>query len=177
MAIGRGYIEVARMILQHTTGEGLEERDAEGRTALQLAVSDRSHGMLAFLLEHGAMANIKDGNGVTPLMKAALGDSLTAVQLLAQHVGEQGLQERDQEGRTALHCAIGRCGMRMPGARAMRRYDLASSDLIQALLEAGADPSITDREGRTPRALAMEMRLQRCGGLCEVRIHAIEDKP
>jgi ankyrin repeat protein len=170
MAIGRGYIEVARMLLQHMEGEGLEEKDKQGRTAMHLAASDCAYDILAlnFLLEHGATANIKDCNGVTPLMNAALGGSLTGVQLLVQHVGEQGLQERDQEGRTVLHCAIG--GSATPLGAISFYYDGTFSTMVQALLEAGADPSITDREGRTPRALAMEFGLQRCGGLFEVML-------
>jgi ankyrin repeat protein len=174
VAIRRGDIEVARMILQHTEGEGLEARDEQGKTVLQLAVYDGSHVILALLLEHGAIASSKDGNGVTPLMNAALGDSLTSVQLLIQHVGEQGLQERDQKGRTALHYAIARFCRVMPGSAEARHCDFPSLAMVQVLLEAGVDPSITDRAGRTPRALAMEIGLQRCGRMCEVRIHAIE---
>jgi ankyrin repeat protein len=176
LAIKRADIEVAQVLLQHLEGEGLEARDKQGRTAMHLAASACAYDIRAlnFLLEHGATANIKDGNGVTPLMNAALGGSLTGVQLLVRHVGEQGLQERDQEGRTVLHCAIGGSA-RAFGAISFY-YDGTFSTMVQALLEAGADPSITDREGRTPRALAMEIGLQRCGGLCEVRIHAVVDE-
>jgi ankyrin repeat protein len=174
LAIKRADIEVAQVLLQHLEGEGLEARDKQGRTALHLTVSDRAHydiPALKLLLEHGATANTKDGNGVTPLMNMVLRGSLTSVQLLVQHVGEQGLQERDQEGRTALHCAIGRSATLMWAGRYFDRTSLA---MVQVLLEAGADPFITDREGRTPRALAMEIGLQRCGRMCEVRIHAIQ---
>jgi hypothetical protein len=66
--------------------------------------------------------------------------------MLVQHIGTQGLQETDNQGRTILHRAV----------------EKGHHEAVKILLLAGADPTITDNEGRTPRALA-EGEVERAG--------------
>lgn len=92
------------------------------------------------LLSRGAHSSIKDTYGNTPFLSASSGGHLKVVQLFLQHLGELALEERDQDGRTALHLASCR----------------GRDELVRCLLLAGADPTIRDDGGRTPRELAEE---------------------
>jgi ankyrin repeat protein len=93
---------------------------------------------VALLLDKGAHTNSRDDIGMTPLMLACNYGHRGVVKMLVQHMGDQGLDERSDCGWTALHYA------------ANRGHD----EVVRFLLFAGADPTITDSRGRTPRALA-----------------------
>jgi ankyrin repeat protein len=67
-------------------------------------------------------------------------------------MGTQGLDERDNLGCTALHCAA----------------QEGHKKVLKLLLLAGADPMIANNEGRTPRRVAKEMRYRECVKVFEV---------
>lgn len=102
---------------------------------------------MAFLLNEGADATTSGRDGMTPLMRAATGAHLDVMHLLLEHTGGWGLDAQDGWGQTALHHAL---AYRIPS-----HY---RDDVVRSLLLAGADPSIRDNQGRTPRALAEESR-------------------
>jgi ankyrin repeat protein len=148
-AAAGGHVGMAQMLLELQGGQGLDEGDHTGKTALHCAVGGGHAEAAAWLLRNGAGASIRDRYGMTPLMWAGAfgmtplmwvgdGGHLGALKILLQEVGEEGLRERDVRGRTVLHHAT------------MYNHEEA----VQALLLAGADPTIKDNEGRTPRALA-----------------------
>lgn len=135
------HVGTAEMLLQHTGGRGLDDRDVEGEAALHQAAAGGHEEMVAWMLRHGAQADIGGQFDMTPLIYACKGGRVGVVRIFAQHLGAKRLDERDdEEGWTALH-------------QAARR---GRADTVRALLFAGADPSITDWSGRTPRTLAQE---------------------
>jgi ankyrin repeat protein len=146
MACTANCVGVVKLLLQHPEGEGLEQRDLTGCTALSHAAFRCHPEVVALLLNERARTNSAGHNGRTPLMKAATihsgmvpeRDSLRVVQMLLQQMKGQGLDERDCEGLTALHLAAGQ----------------GKETVIRCLLLAGADPTITDRWGRSPHAFA-----------------------
>jgi ankyrin repeat protein len=159
-AAAYGQLEVVRLLIEkganiNTTGHG-------GSTALHYAVPHGHEEVLALLLRKGAHANTRDQYGMTPLMRACDNGYLGMVKMLVQYLGDQGLNERDNlSGWTVLH----------------RAADGGHNELTRFLLLAGADPTITDHEGRTPRALAEEnhymsrirARRARCLAVFQVR--------
>jgi ankyrin repeat protein len=141
------------MLLEHMGGGALQETDDKGRTALHWAACRGHEAVVAFLLEQGAQANRMDVFSKTPLMWAYEKGHLGVVRMLAEHMGEEGLKEKHAKGRTVLHWAV------------KKGYHEA----VKILLLAGADPTITDNEGRTPRALAEEKGQHKCVAVFAVR--------
>jgi ankyrin repeat protein len=136
-AAAYGQLGVARLLIAR--GASINATGHEGSTALHYAVPHGHEEVLALLLRKGAHANTRDQYGMTPLMRACDNGYLGMVKMLVQYLGDQGLNERDNlSGWTALH----------------RAADGGHNELTRFLLLAGADPTITDHEGRTPRALA-----------------------
>lgn len=73
----------------------------------------------------------------TPLMLACTrGHDLVVREILSLPEGKRDMDERDEQGETALH-------------RAVKSKSPGRNSLIRALLRAGADTTIKDTEGRT----------------------------
>jgi ankyrin repeat protein len=153
-ASSRGHLSVVRVLLQHTGGQGLDDRGMAGCTALHSAAYAGREEVAAFLLSQGAQPNATDDQGSTPLIKAATNGRLSAAKVLLQHVGEEGRQARDHLGKTALHCAVyGKC-----------------EEMLRVLLLAGVDPSIRDARGRRPEEVARRGGPRGCVSVFEVRM-------
>jgi ankyrin repeat protein len=133
-----GQLGVVTLLIER--GASLNTTAARGRTALHYAAGWGYEEVAALLLDKGAHANSRDQYGTTPLMRACVNGNLSVVRMLLQHRQGQGLQERSDRGWTALHNAA----------------SSGHEEVVRFLLLAGADPTITNNEGRTPRALAEE---------------------
>jgi ankyrin repeat protein len=125
--------------------QGLEERSNDGWTALHYAARTGHEEVMSFLLRHGAQANIRDGQGVTPLMVASWEGHMGGVRALLRHRNVQELNERKADGQTALHMAC---------VTSYAKDAEVAKEIVRALLLAGADPTVVDDEGDTPRAFA-----------------------
>jgi cytohesin len=136
-----GDLELVQMVLTATEGQGLEERDRGGGTVLHNAAFTGTQELMRFLLSQGVQADIKNNGQETALMTACYYGNQEVAQLLLKHTGGQGVNETNSEGRTALHLA-------------MTYQWRANSELVRALLVAGANPDTVDNGGRTPRQLA-----------------------
>ena len=90
------------------------------------------------LLVSGADPNLRDVYGWTPLMRAVYEERELIVQVLLEQPNV-ALNVSNDQGATALHLAA------VKGNEA----------LIRSLLLAGADPSMGDRNGRTPESMAV----------------------
>jgi ankyrin repeat protein len=131
-----GQLGVMRLLIER--GANTNATGHRGRTALYYAAEQGTEEVVALLLNKGAHANIGNEYGATPLMRACVHGNLGVVKVLVQHIGRQGLDETSNSGWGVLHYAA-RCG---------------HAEVVRCLFLAGADPTITENRGRTPRALA-----------------------
>lgn len=105
-AVCRGHLGMCTMLAQHIEEQhGHEDSTNLYATALFKAASNGYEELVAFLLGRGARADIRDGRGTTPLIKAAAYGYMGVVQMLLPHTGTRGLEENDDRGETALYAA------------------------------------------------------------------------
>jgi ankyrin repeat protein len=145
LASWEGRVKVVRYLLD----EGVEVNKPEGpagpvkgRTALYLAAERGCTSVVRLLVKRGADPARANVFGWSPLIVACREGHSGIVRFLLAHPSAAAalINRRTNHGRTALWYACER------GYR----------DIVRALLEAGADPTIADNEGITPRAIAEE---------------------
>jgi ankyrin repeat protein len=112
-------------------------RDADsGETGLHIVTKRTDASWVGFLLQFGANPNAKDREGNTPLILAAIGRWTDGVRIFTTIKAQVDIQNR--LGETAL-------------LKAVQNRD---SFMAKQLLDAGANPDISDNSGTTPRGLA-----------------------
>jgi len=144
------YDRDAILPLLQQSGNGLNERDADGNTALHrasMAYNDNSCEKVPALIASGADINATNFQGRTPLHVAVEkigmwpsnpgGPSNAILTLIA---AKANVNAQDNEGMTPLHVLALADSMFRPNA-------------AQALLDAGANPNLRDKHGRTPAHL------------------------
>jgi ankyrin repeat protein len=150
-AVWHGHVDVVRLLLERGA-EINQADDSTGGTALHLAVARGHEEVVSLLLTSGADPSIKGYRGKTALMLALLGGYVAVVLLLLRSMERRGLDERDEDGCTAVWYAC--------------RWGHA--DVVRALLLAGADHTIADNDDRTPLQLAEEREHHDCVALIHV---------
>lgn len=65
-AAGSGRLGMVRLLLQHMEGQGLEDQDEDGATALHSAAVGNAGEVVRFLLLAGANPTARDNSGRTP---------------------------------------------------------------------------------------------------------------
>lgn len=137
-AIYRRDYQVLALQLQ---GEAVNERDAHGFTPLIHAIlaTPVDATLVAFLLAHGADANLPDGQDRwTPLHFAAREQKLDILEMLL--AAGANIDAIDSRQRTPLWRSVWGPG--------------TNKDVVLALLRAGADPERPDQGGLSPREVA-----------------------
>ncbi|XP_048239578.1 uncharacterized protein LOC124112111 isoform X2 [Haliotis rufescens] len=124
-------------------------QDSDGNTALHcslLSDEGHSHEVIQALVEKGADVGIKNKEGETPLHCAASEQCVECVKLL---LPVSDVNAQDSDGNTALHCIL-------------LSYISHSHEVIQALVEKGADVGIKNKEGKTPLHCAARQQCLEC---------------
>lgn len=125
--------------------------DSSAALSAQLcrAILNASTGKVQELLEKGADANVRDGDG-TPVLhrcisnvRLGLASSMDA-KLLIEYGAEPNARD-EENGETALHVAV-RMAERLPEST----FPLVEGSIVQALLDAGADANAVSALGTTP---------------------------
>jgi uncharacterized protein len=110
------------------------------------------------LLKAGADIHETDKNGVTPLHHAVRFRSPAAVETLLRH-GARVNQVCKRSGSTALHRAV-----TSTGAPETAGKHEEAKQIIQALLQFGADPAIKNNSGKTPMDYVKDEEVRRLLG-------------
>lgn len=108
--------------------------DSDGRTPLHWAAHQNNYKMIKFLVQRGAISDLRDTAERTPLHLATAAQSSKGVRMLLKVVPLDMINLADVDGMTALHwCAA---------------HDHPKH--LDALIGAGADTRATDNELKTP---------------------------
>jgi hypothetical protein len=145
-----GPLECVRLLLER--GGEINKANRYGDTTLDLAVLRGHEEMVSMLLSSGADIHRKAHRGQTALMCASINGHVAVVRLLLWSMEDRGLDERDEDGRTALCYAC------------VYRY----ADVLRVLLLAGADHTIADNHDTTPLQIAQEREHHDCVGVIQV---------
>ncbi|MEW5837532.1 MAG: ankyrin repeat domain-containing protein [Pseudomonadota bacterium] len=135
MAVDNRHLAVADFLLQH--GADIHLDNKYGYTPLMQAVMRNDTEMVKLLLDRGARIDQHNFyTGLTPLMMAVDNGTPEMVELLLARKANLNLQ--DGRGRSAL----------------MHAKAAHNAAIAQRLLQAGADATLKDQQGRTADDLA-----------------------
>lgn len=139
MAIVMGQTEAVSKLLQDSPN--LSERTPEGKTVAILAAESGDPEIIRALIDAGADFMSADDSGNTPVLAAILASSgseniLTIIEILGAHGANLN---QGNEYYTPLSYAV----------------ETADTQLVEALLAAGADPSLPYPDGRLPAVASL----------------------
>jgi ankyrin repeat protein len=140
LASMEGHVGVVQWLLHQ--GMAVDGGICDKRTALWFACREGPTPVVRLLLERGTDPTIASLWDQTPLTVASSQGHLEVVRLLLGHPSARTtLNQRDDDGETALWYAC-YCGRGV---------------VVRALLASGADPTIADKNGNTPMAVAKQL--------------------
>jgi hypothetical protein len=113
--------------------------------------------MAALLLKHGAGVDFCGPLQITALMEAARAANLPVLKLLLAHGADPNLRSNATNHFSAAHYAVVACTHDPLGVR-----ERPACACLQALVRAGCDPGLGDRDGDTAENFAAQAR---CGGI------------
>ena len=176
-ATQRGDKEAVRKLLQE--GADINVRDAQGRTSVMIATYQHNTDMVRALLQAGADVNIRDNNKENPLLHAGAQGWLDILRLaieahadtrLTNRFGgisiipasERGHVEVVRELLTRTDINVNHVNnlgwTALLEAIILSNGDKAHQQIVQLLVDHGADVNLADKDGVTPLQLARERR-------------------
>jgi hypothetical protein len=106
--------------------------------------ASRQAAMIRLLLKAGARIDAQDKNGATPLHRAVRTRCAAAVKCLLESGADSTI--RNKPGSTPFHLAVQNTGR---GGSGSERARTAQREILQAFLERGVSPKLTDAKGQS----------------------------
>jgi ankyrin repeat protein len=144
IAAATGHTALVSLLLD--LGADVNPCDHWGFTCLHFAAQGGYSEIVCALLRHGAGAAVRDDDSYTPLMYVATKCNMEAMQQALKTLGTEDINTQTVEGYTALYMAC-KCGR---------------AEQAVALLWAGADHTLPDKYGVTPRDVARRRSHRNC---------------
>ena len=136
-AVNFGHAKILSLLIERGADIEGRSRSIYSGTLLNRAAWNRRLDVGQFLLDHGANIDCRDNSCCTPLIYTVLRDDVEFSRMLLERGAAVDASGGSQD-RTSLHRAI---AWKMP-------------QLVQLLLEHGADVNVRDENGITPCELA-----------------------
>jgi ankyrin repeat protein len=150
VAAREGHVGVVRLLLKR--GAEVHTAGRTGNTALHYAAMEGHEEVVNVLLSSGADNSMKIRYGFTALMLASSGGHAGVLKQLLQHMQGRGLNDRGNQGRTALWMTC--------------EYGFVEG--LRLLLLAGADHTICNTHAQTSRQEAEKRGHTDCVALLKV---------
>ena len=146
-------LDAVRMLLDANADPNLQNR--KGNTALIVAADQfdaPTVELVGLLLDAGADPNLQNEEGTTALMRAAHHGYIDVVRMLLDAGANPNFQDGDE--RIAGHTALGNATRQISDRYDDWMYESGPTrdvpGVVMMLLEAGADPNVSDEQGITP---------------------------
>ena len=135
------HFQIAELLYRH--GAEVDVCDSEKRTPLRVACRAEILDIVEWLLNHGADVNIQNDELWAPLHSAAHGKRLEVLKMLIENKAD--IHMRTSLGEFPLHLATTHVQF-----HEYRDREHDHIDIMQVLLERGADPNARDNDNATP---------------------------
>lgn len=142
-----GRLGAVQLLIAH--GADLDAPDRDGRTALMRAAVYGHVDVVLALLDAGADVGVQQVHGWTALAYAAAAQHPDVVRALLAHGADSCVHQRNAAMRTPLMLAV--------GADELAASPASHRQLIDLLLEGGANIDAGDEYGMTPLMLAAQL--------------------
>eukprot|EP00731_Ephydatia_muelleri_P025552 Em0017g635a len=166
IASAKGQTKVMKLYLK-TPSIDLQQQDADGDTALHIAVGKDQSESIALLLDAGAIPGTKNDNGFSAMHDAAKQGKTAAVELFVRYT-PQSINNQKEDGFTMLHLAAlnnnilvvnalaasEHCDLNIYNGQKQTALHIAlmakSLRIAEQLVGYGADLNVVDKDGDTP---------------------------
>lgn len=133
-AVQRGKTEMAKLMLEHGADPNISVPNSAVPLPIIIAAETGNAEMAELLLDHGADPNITDGDGRYALTEAVSSKNIPIIKLLLEHGADPNVRDGSMKLRTPLCIAAG----------------FFAEEIMQMLIDAGADVNKEDSAGITP---------------------------